>query len=91
VDSAQQMAITNAVRRDGALVSNHYWPVHHFFRPEDVCSHSVELGRRVLNLWVDHRTTREAVAACAVSLRRHADLLETSQSLCEIRQQRDRT
>jgi dTDP-4-amino-4,6-dideoxygalactose transaminase len=76
VDPAKQMALTNAVRRDGALVSNHYWPVHHFFRPEDICPHAVELGRRVLNLWVDHQATRATVTACAASLRRQAAILD---------------
>jgi dTDP-4-amino-4,6-dideoxygalactose transaminase len=78
VAAQHQMALTSAVRGDGALVSNHYWPVHSFFRPEDRCPHAVELGQRVVNLWVDQRTTREAVSACAASLRRHAGMLETS-------------
>jgi len=78
VESQHQMLLTSAVRDDGALVSNHYWPVHHFFRPEDRCPSAVELGQRVMNLWVDHRTTHETVTACAASLLRHADRLGTS-------------
>jgi dTDP-4-amino-4,6-dideoxygalactose transaminase len=66
----KQMALTAAVRQSGALGSNHYWPVHHFFRAQDRCPHAVELGRRVVNLWVDEYATHEGIAAAAAALRR---------------------
>ncbi|MCA9915459.1 MAG: DegT/DnrJ/EryC1/StrS aminotransferase family protein, partial [Anaerolineae bacterium] len=54
-DERNQVTFSEAVRRDGFHVSNLYWPVNQFFRPEDSCPGADSFGRRIVNLWVDPR------------------------------------
>src|SRR5262249_10217452 len=74
LDSPDRLvALSEAVRRDGFHVSNLYWPVNQFFRPEDACPHADPFARRVVNLWVDVATEPEAVKRCASSVRQRAE------------------
>lgn len=70
-DAAQQVAFSEAVRRDGFHVSNLYWPVNQFFRPQDSCPGADSFGRRIVNLWVDLSVDEEYVERCCDSLLRH--------------------
>jgi len=63
---------SESVRHDGFHVSNLYWPVNDFFRPEDSCPNANEFARRVVNLWVDDTVDQEWVKRCADSLLRNA-------------------
>lgn len=63
---------SEAVRRDGFHVSNLYWPVNDFFRPEDRCPNADQFARRIVNLWVDQTVDHEWVQKCASSLLRNA-------------------
>ena len=65
-------AFSEAVRRDGFHVSNLYWPVHPFFRPQDDCPNAEAFARRVVNLWVDESVDAAWVSGCCQSIRRHA-------------------
>jgi len=67
--------LSESVRRDGFHVSNLYWPVNEFFRPDDDCPNASAFARRILNLWVDATVDREWVHRCAESLRKNADRL----------------
>lgn len=78
-DPEQQVAFSEAVRRDGFHVSNLYWPVNQFFRPDDVCPNADSFGRRVVNLWVDHSVDADYVQRCSASLLRHTHKLSTQQ------------
>jgi dTDP-4-amino-4,6-dideoxygalactose transaminase len=64
---------SEAVRRDGFHVSNLYWPVNEFFRPEDSCPNAERFARSVVNLWVDQTIDPEYVRQCARSLLKHTD------------------
>lgn len=72
-DEARQVALSEAVRRDGFHVSNLYWPVNQFFRPEDACPGADAFGRRVVNLWVDASVDEDYVERCCASLLRHSE------------------
>jgi dTDP-4-amino-4,6-dideoxygalactose transaminase len=63
---------SDAVRRDGFHVSNLYWPVNDFFRPNDRCPNAEWFARRIVNLWVDQTVNREWVRKCAASVTRNA-------------------
>lgn len=63
---------SEAVRRDGFHVSNLYWPVNDFFRPDDSCPHAGRFARRIVNLWVDQTVDPQWVRKCAESLLRNA-------------------
>ena len=69
------VTLSEAVRRDGFHVSNLYWPLNDFFRPEDRCPNADEFARSIVNLWVDSTVSAEWVRDCTASLRRHANLL----------------
>jgi dTDP-4-amino-4,6-dideoxygalactose transaminase len=71
------VSFCEAVRRDGFHVSNLYWPLHDFFAPHEGCPCASEFGRRIVNLWVDASITAEAAVACAASVRRHAEALNS--------------
>jgi dTDP-4-amino-4,6-dideoxygalactose transaminase len=62
-----------SVRYDGFHVSNLYWPVHDFFRPEDKSPNARAFARRVVNLWTDSTVTVDAAKKCATSLLTHAE------------------
>lgn len=64
---------SEAVRRDGFHVSNLYWPVNDFFRPEDGCARADEFARRVVNLWVDRTVDGHWVRRCSESLLKNAE------------------
>lgn len=66
------VAFSEAVRRDGFHVSNLYWPVNDFFRPEDRCPNADRFARRIVNLWVDESVDQEWVHGCAKSLLQNA-------------------
>jgi len=68
---------SEAVRRDGFHVSNLYWPVNDFFRPDDRCPNADQFARRIVNLWVDQSVDRPWVRKCADSLLRNADRFST--------------
>lgn len=70
-DEKQQVAFSEAVRRDGFHVSNLYWPVNQFFRPQDTCPGADTFGRRIVNLWVASSVDEAYVEACCDSLLRH--------------------
>jgi dTDP-4-amino-4,6-dideoxygalactose transaminase len=63
---------SEAVRRDGFHVSNLYWPVNDFFRPNDRCPNADQFARRIVNLWVDQTVDQQWVRKCAESLLRNA-------------------
>jgi dTDP-4-amino-4,6-dideoxygalactose transaminase len=67
-----QVALSEAVRKDGFHVSNLYWPVNQFFNPSDECPNADYLARRIINLWVDTSVNEDYVARCCESLIRHA-------------------
>jgi dTDP-4-amino-4,6-dideoxygalactose transaminase len=69
---AQQVPLSEAVRKDGFHVSNLYWPVNQFFNPSDECPNADYLARRILNLWVDESVNEDYVERCCESLIRHA-------------------
>jgi len=64
---------SEAVRHDGFHVSNLYWPVNDFFRPDDLCPNADQFARRVVNLWVDQTVEPQWVRKCGESLLRNAD------------------
>ena len=68
----QLVAFSEAVRHDGFHVSNLYWPVNDFFRPEDACPNADQFARRIVNLWVDRSFDPEWVTNCAKSLLKNA-------------------
>ena len=68
---------SEAVRRDGFHVSNLYWPVNDFFRPEDLCPNADQFARRIVNLWVDQTVDSQWVRKCAQSLLKNADRFES--------------
>jgi dTDP-4-amino-4,6-dideoxygalactose transaminase len=72
---AQQVALSEAVRKDGFHVSNLYWPVNQFFNPSDECPNADYLARRIVNLWVDTSVDEDYVEHCTASLIRHAEEL----------------
>jgi dTDP-4-amino-4,6-dideoxygalactose transaminase len=73
---AQQVALSEAVRKDGFHVSNLYWPVNQFFNPSDECPNADFLARRIINLWVDSSVDEDYVQRCYIScIRQAADLL----------------
>jgi len=74
----KQVALSEAVRRDGFHVSNLYWPVEQFFDPADACPNADWFARRVLNLWVNQRVDADYVRRCCDSLRQHAATLLTA-------------
>jgi dTDP-4-amino-4,6-dideoxygalactose transaminase len=59
----------DAIREAGALVSSLYWPLNHYFRPDDECPRAVEFAQRVVNCCVDHTVTPEWVADRATAIR----------------------
>lgn len=63
---------SEAVRRDGFHVSNLYWPVNDFFRPEDRCPNADQFARRIVNLWVDQTVDSQWVQKCTESLLENA-------------------
>jgi dTDP-4-amino-4,6-dideoxygalactose transaminase len=71
----QQVAFSEAVRKDGFHVSNLYWPVNQFFNPGDECPNADWLARRIINLWVDTSVDEDYVERCAASVIRHAEEL----------------
>lgn len=71
-DGSQQVAFSEAVRRDGFHVSNLYWAANQFFRPQDACPGADRFGRRVVNLWVDQTVDADYVRRCCASLLAHA-------------------
>lgn len=78
VDFPDRLAdFSEAVRRDGFHVSNLYWPVNDFFRPEDLCPNADQFARRIVNLWVDQSVDQQWVRRCAESFRRNADRFAT--------------
>lgn len=81
IDAARQLVqFSEAVRRDGFHVSNLYWPLNDFYRPDDLCPQADSFARRIVNLWVDSSVDREWVGRCADSLRRRADELLASKA-----------
>jgi dTDP-4-amino-4,6-dideoxygalactose transaminase len=79
--------LSEAIRRDGFHVSNLYWPVNQFFRPEDKCPNADDFARRVVNLWVDDSTDEAWVRRCAASLREHSRrLAEVGETAGELRE-----
>jgi dTDP-4-amino-4,6-dideoxygalactose transaminase len=74
IDSPDALVeFSEAVRRDGFHVSNLYWPVNDFFRPDDHCPNADRFARRIINLWVDTTVDLHWVRKCAESLLRNAD------------------
>jgi dTDP-4-amino-4,6-dideoxygalactose transaminase len=71
----QQVACSEAVRRDGFHVSNLYWSANQFFNPADECPDADSFGRRIVNLWVDSSVDADYVHRCCDSLLRHAEML----------------
>jgi dTDP-4-amino-4,6-dideoxygalactose transaminase len=63
---------SEGVRRDGFHVSNLYWPVNDFFRPDDHCPNADRFARRIVNLWVDQSVDPLWVRKCAESVIRNA-------------------
>ncbi len=72
----QQVAFSEAVRRDGFHVSNLYWATNQFFNPGDVCEGADYFSRRIVNLWVDTSVDTDYVARCCDSLLRHSNMLK---------------
>jgi len=64
---------SEVVRREGFHVSNLYWPVNDFFRPEDTCPNADQFARRIINLWVDGSMDRQSVRKCGESLLKNAE------------------
>lgn len=75
-DPDQLVDFSEAVRRDGFHVSNLYWPVDQFFRPDEACPNADWFARRVVNLWVDASVDADYVLGCCESLRAHAHRLK---------------
>lgn len=71
------VTLSEAVRRDGFHVSNLYWPVNDFFRPDDRCPNADQFARRIVNLWVDQSVDETWVQNCAKSLLRNASKLSS--------------
>lgn len=71
-DAERVVSVSEAVRRDGFHVSNLYWPVNQFLRPDDACPDAEGFARRVVNLWVDDSVDTDWAGRCAASVRKHA-------------------
>ncbi|MCP3958318.1 MAG: hypothetical protein GY719_10745 [bacterium] len=67
------VAFSEAVRRDGFHVSNLYWELSSFFRPEDACPRADRFARRIVNLWVDDSVSVDSVRRCCESLKIHGE------------------
>jgi dTDP-4-amino-4,6-dideoxygalactose transaminase len=63
----------DAIRKAGALVSNLYWPLNHYFMPEDEWPNALDFARRVVNCCVDQTVTPEWVEDRAMDIRRIGD------------------
>lgn len=71
----QQVAFSEAIRKDGFHVSNLYWAANQFFNPADVCDGADYFSRRIVNLWVDNSVDADYVERCCDSVIRHAGIL----------------
>jgi hypothetical protein len=81
IDEPRQLVpFSEAVRRDGFHVSNLYWPLNDFYRPDDHCPEADSFARRIVNLWVDDSVDREWVGRCADSLCGRAEELLNSKA-----------
>lgn len=76
-DPERLVGFCDAVRDDGFHVSNLYWDLSTFFRPEDLCPGADQFARGILNLWVDDSVDVDYVGRCCQSLKRHASVLNT--------------
>jgi len=56
------------IRNKGYHLSNLYWPVNHFFNPEDKCPNADYFGRRIINTWVDSSVSTQWVMNCSQEL-----------------------
>lgn len=71
-DSTAQLALSEALRRDGFHVSNLYWSLAALFPEQGATPGADEFARRVLNLWVDSSVPPDWVRACAQALLHHS-------------------
>jgi dTDP-4-amino-4,6-dideoxygalactose transaminase len=62
-------ALTGRVRKRGFLASNLYMPANWLLNERDRCPVGDSLGRRVLNLCVDHTVTGESAKGCGELVR----------------------
>jgi len=67
----QLVPFSEAVRRDGFHVSNLYWELSSFYRPDDACPEAEKFSRSIVNLWVDDMVDLETVRRCCESMIRH--------------------
>ncbi|MFC1849988.1 DegT/DnrJ/EryC1/StrS family aminotransferase [candidate division CSSED10-310 bacterium] len=73
VDFPEKVVVfSKRVRSDGFHVSNLYWPVNHFFKPDDECYSADDFARRIVNLWVDDSVDEDWVRQCAESMQKNA-------------------
>lgn len=62
------ITFSEELRKQGFHVSNLYWPVNFFFKPDDICKNAYFFARRVINLWVDKTVDLKTVEKCAQSI-----------------------
>jgi hypothetical protein len=70
-DASARKELVEAVRKLGALASDHYFPVS-FLMGDSSCAGAREIGLRALNLWVDAKTDRDLLAAVCAEVNRLA-------------------
>jgi hypothetical protein len=68
---------SQGLRRNGFHISNLYWPLSELFPSPRPCDCAEELGRRVVNLWVDRSVDEQWVRACAAALLTAAQKLDS--------------
>lgn len=71
----QQVAFSEAIRKDGFHVSNLYWATNQFFKPDDVCEGANSFSRRIVNLWVDASVDEDYVKRCCESVLKYVEIL----------------
>jgi len=84
----QLVPFSESVRHDGFHVSNLYWPLNQFFRPDDVCPNADSFARRIVNLWVDDSIEINWIQRCSVSLWKHIDKYVLSNAIQHVQNQR---
>jgi len=67
-DNLDALDLTDGLRQDGFLASNHYWPLPPFYHPEDECGNAENFARHCLNLWVDGKMDGSTTGRCADKL-----------------------
>ncbi len=65
----QKLALIEKLRKQGLLISNHYFPASHIFG-DDSPVNAKEVGLRAINLWVDKNVSPEDIRIISEEINR---------------------